>query len=79
MLRILRTTSPRRPNDQNEPELVRLACKQVNECDLTVIPNDKDCGFVFIQVCDVCVLRKKIIEEGLSKSLWKWGEVCQQP
>ena len=36
--RIQTTTSLGRPKHQKEPELVRLALKQINECTLTAIP-----------------------------------------
>ena len=39
--RIQKTKSPERPIHQNEPELVRLALSQLNECNLTAIFNEK--------------------------------------
>ena len=76
-----------KPTQQNEPELVRLALKQLNECNLTAIPSDEDKGFVLMLVCDVSTLHEEILEgkgykeitvhdinfESVSQSLWKWA------
>ena len=80
---------PGRPFHQNEPELTRLALKQMIELGLTVIPSDKDSGFVLIKFCDISALHEEILVEkscnestlhdinllSMSKSLWKWAKI----
>ena len=59
----IQTTKPHgRPKYQKEPELVRLALKQFNECTLTAIPGNKDSGCVLMQVCDVSALHEEILD-----------------
>ena len=67
---------------------MRLALKQLAECNLTAIPSDKDSGFVLMQVCDVSALHQEILEgkrcneitvhdinfESVLRSLWKWAK-----
>ena len=85
--RTLRTTPLERSKHQNEPELGRLALKQLNECNLTAIPCYEDSVFVLMQVCDVSGQHEEIMEgnehdeitlhdinfESASKSLRRWA------
>ena len=84
--RIQWTKPQGRPKQQNELDLVRLALKQLNECNLTAILSDKDSGSVLMQVCGVSALHEELMEgkgyneitlhdvsfESASKSYWKW-------
>ena len=78
-----------RPFYQNEPELTRLALKQMRELELTAIPSDKDSGFVLMKLCDISALHEEILVGkgyneitlhdinllSMSKSLWKWAKI----
>ena len=57
-----RTKSPESPKHHNEPELLRLTFKQLNEFNLTAIPSDGDAGFVLMLDCDVSALHEEIAE-----------------
>ena len=83
--RVQRQKYPGRPFCQNEPELTRLALKQMRELELTAIPSDKDSGFVLMKLCDISALHEEILVVkgyneitlhdinllSMSKSLWK--------
>ena len=60
--KIQKTKSPESPKHHNEPELVRLTFKQLNEFNLAAIPSDGDSGFVLMLVCDVSALHEEILE-----------------
>ena len=83
---VFSSIGPGRPFNQNEPELTRLALKQMRDLGLTAIPSDKDSGFVLMKLSDIFALHKKIlVVEGynendinllcMSTSLWKWAKL----
>ena len=61
--RVQRQKHPGRPYYQNEPELVRLALKQMRDLGLTAISSDKDSGFVLMKLSDISALHEEILVE----------------
>ena len=59
---VQRVKHPGRPFYQNEPELKRLALKQMKDLGLRAIPNDKDSDFVLIKLSDVYVFHEEILQ-----------------
>ena len=82
-------TCPGRPFYQNEPELTRLALKQMRELGLTAIPSDKESDFVLMNLRDISALHEEILLEkgynditlhdinllSMSKSSWKLAKI----
>ena len=48
-----KTDAPRKTLHQNDPELTRLALKQMKDLGLTAIPSDTDSRFVLMKLSDV--------------------------
>ena len=65
--RVQRLKHPGRPFYPNEPEITRLALKQMTDLGLTAIPSDKDSGFVLMKLSDVSALHE-VEEKGIQRN-----------
>ena len=60
------------PSTKTNFELTRFALKQMKDLGPTLIPSDKDSGFVLMKLSDVSA--HDIISRSKSKSFWKWAK-----